>query len=108
MRTDLQPGETVIKESRANLQRGTQAVGGHLVLTNQRLVFEDHRFNVQRAPAEFALADVVSVRSVWTKVLNVFPLAPNSIAVTVRDGRELRFAVPKRNEWREALTPRGA
>ncbi len=81
LKTDLHPGETVVRDSRANLQRGAETVGGHLYLTDQRLIFESHAVNVQRGATEIALADVADARKVWTKFLGAIPLAPNSIAV---------------------------
>lgn len=48
MRMPLLSGEQLIKEGFANLQRGWEALGGRLYLTNQRLIFESHPFNIQR------------------------------------------------------------
>jgi GRAM domain len=101
--TQLQPGEVLIKESRANLQRGMESVGGHLYLTDRRLIFESHKFNVQRGPTEIPLADVADVRKAWTKFLGVIPLAPNSIAVTTAGGHGQRIVCHKRGEWMEAI-----
>lgn len=101
--TPLQPGEALIKESRANLQRGMESVGGHLYLTDRRLIFESHKFNVQRGPTEIALADVADVRKAWTKFLGVIPLAPNSIAITTAGGQDQRIVCNKRGEWLDAI-----
>ena len=99
----LQPDEVLVKESRANLQRGVESVGGHLYLTNRRLIFESHRFNVQRGATEIPLSDVAEIRKVWTKFLGVIPTAPNSIALTTAGGQEHRIVCNKRDEWIEAI-----
>jgi hypothetical protein len=102
-RTPLLPGEKVIKDGRANLQRGWEAVGGRLYLTNRRLIFEPHAFNVQREVAEIPLERVVGVRKCWTKFLNILPVFPNSIAVSTTDGTEYRLVVFGRQGWINAI-----
>lgn len=101
--TPLQPGESLVKESRANLQRGIESVGGQLYLTNRRLIFESHKFNVQSGATEIPLADVAEVGKVWTKFLGAIPLAPNSIAVATTDGHAHRIVCSKRGEWMDAI-----
>lgn len=103
MKTELKPGETLVKKGAANLQRGVETVGGKLYLTNQRLVFEAHRFNVQRDSTEIDLADVQSLEKCWTKFLGLIPLMPNSLAVHTKDGEEYRFVVFGRGRWATAI-----
>jgi GRAM domain len=103
MHTSLMPGETVVKEARANLQRGVESVGGHIYLTDQRLIFESHRFNVQRGATIIELSDVVDVEPIWTRFLGVLPSFPNSIRVRTRDGEEQRIVCSKRGEWIDAI-----
>ena len=55
MRMPLLSGEQLIKEGFANLQRGWEALGDRLYLTNQRLIFESHPFNIQRGSAVIPL-----------------------------------------------------
>jgi GRAM domain len=103
MHTSLNPGETVVREARANLQRGVESVGGHLYLTDQRLIFESHRFNVQRGATIVPLSDVVEVEPIWTRFLGVLPTFPNSIRVRMRDGEDQRIVCSKRGEWIAAI-----
>lgn len=98
----LREGEQVLKDGAANLQRGVETVGGRLYLTNQRLVFQPHRFNVQFQPAELELAGVRSVRPCWTKLLNLIPLAPNSLSVVAAQ-EEYRFVLFGRRAWATAI-----
>lgn len=103
MKTELQPGESHIKSGGANLQRGLETVGGHLHLTSQRLVFESHKVNVQRGSTEIPLTEIGETQPVWTKFLNLIPLAPNSLAVVTRSGEEHRFVLSGRGKWQAAI-----
>ena len=98
----LREGEQVLKDGAANLQRGVETVGGRLYLTNQRLVFQPHRFNVQSQAAELELAGVRSIRPCWTKLLNLIPLAPNSLSVVAAQ-EEYRFVLFGRRAWASAI-----
>jgi hypothetical protein len=99
----LRPGERVIKEGPANLQKSLETVGGKLYLTNQRLVFESHQINVQRGTTEVPLAHIHSSRPCWTKFLGVVPLFPNSLAVATQQGEEYRFVLFGRHAWSAAI-----
>ncbi|MDQ3721013.1 MAG: GRAM domain-containing protein [Actinomycetota bacterium] len=93
----------VVREGRANLQRGAETVGGRLFLTDRRLIFESHKLNVQKGPTVLGLDEIESVEKAWTKFLGVVPLAPNSLAVRTRGGSEHRLVLPRRADWLEAL-----
>jgi hypothetical protein len=99
----MRPGESVIRQAPANLQRGIETVGGKLCLTTMRLVFEAHAFNVQRGTTEIELSNVASANPCWTRFFGLIPLAPNSLAVTTKDGREYRFVLFKRAAWRSDI-----
>lgn len=103
MKTRLNEGEAVIKRGGANRQRGWEADGGHLHLTTQRLIFESHALNVQIGTAWIDLGDITEVGKCWTKYLNRFPLFPNSIRVTGRDGQEQKFVCYGRQKWVSAI-----
>lgn len=103
MKTALLPGETVIKEGAANLQRGIEQVGGKLFLTTHRLVFESHALNVQTGATIIALSDVSGTALCWTKVFGVLPLVPNSLAVSTQHGKQHRFVLYGRKKWQAAI-----
>ena len=103
MNCELRPGEEVIKVGPANLQKNIETVGGKLCLTNQRLVFEAHKFNVQVGTTEVELSDVQSSQPCWTKFLGVIPVFPNSLAVHVKQGNEYRFVLGDRASWATAI-----
>lgn len=103
MRTALREGETITREGAANLQRNIETVGGHLYLTSERLVFEAHRFNLQRGTTVVELGDVLSLVPTWTKFLGVFPVFPNSLSVHTRQGQEHRLVLFGRSVWAHAI-----
>lgn len=103
MNTTLAPNETIVKNGAANLQRRIETVGGKLYLTNRRLIFESHAFNVQRGATSIPLGDIASVAKCWTKFLNLIPLTPNSLAVTTTQGQEHRLVLFGRDAWASAI-----
>ncbi|MEB3357825.1 MAG: GRAM domain-containing protein [Synechococcales bacterium] len=103
MKTPLLANESIVKQGAANLQRGLESVGGQLYLTNQRLVFEPHCFNIQRKVAAIPVSAITDVRTCWTKFLNLLPLFPNSIAVSTRTNQEYRLVVANRQSWVTAI-----
>lgn len=98
----LNVDEVLIKQGAANMQRGIETVGGNLCLTNQRLLFSAHSFNVQRGDSEIALQAVCSIQRCWTRLLGVIPLMPNSLAVHTSDG-VYRFVLSGRSQWAVAI-----
>jgi len=102
MKTAIESNEKVIKEGLANMQRGMETVGGKLYLTTQRLIFESHKFNIQTGNTEFLLQDISNTTPCWTKFLNLIPLAPNSLSVSVSDN-EHRFVLFGRKNWKVAI-----
>src|SRR5215212_11712145 len=99
IKTPLRPGEALVRESRANMQRGMESVGGHLYLTDQRLIFESHKLNVQRGATEIPLGEVAGMQKQWTKFLGLIPTAPNTLAVATTGGEEHKFVCGKRDDW---------
>ncbi|WNG13813.1 hypothetical protein [Cystobacter fuscus] len=101
---ELREGEQLIRKSPANLQHGIGAVGGWLFLTDRRLVFQPHRFNLnaQLGPKEIALDTVRGTRLVFTKLFGVLPLVPNALAIDAADG-ESRFVMGERRQWADEL-----
>jgi len=102
MKINLHRDETLIQEGGANLQRRWEAVGGRLFLTNTRLVFSSHSFNVQNGSLELPLTAIRGVAPCWTKFLGFLPLAPNSLCIST-DGGEHRFVVHGRSKWAAAI-----
>jgi len=103
MKTELRQGEQVIKEGPANLQKNIETMGGKLCLTNQRLIFEAHKFNVQRSVTEVELSNIQALRPCWTRQWGLFPIFPNSLAVFTKQGKEYRFVLSRRHKWAAAI-----
>ncbi len=103
MKTPFLSGESPVKDGAANLQRGIETVGGWLYLTNQRLIFESHAFNIQTGGTIIPLVSITGARKCWTRFLNLIPLVPNSVAVAAKDGKEYRFATFSRQAWIDAI-----
>ncbi|MBN9119640.1 MAG: hypothetical protein J0I06_10880 [Planctomycetes bacterium] len=99
MHTDLGDGEFLVLTSGANLQRGIEAVGGHLFLTTRRLIFEAHRLNAQTGRTVIPLHDIEAVWKCWTKLFGVIPVVPNSLAVATARGKTYRFVLYGRDKW---------
>lgn len=106
METQLQAGEALLKQGRANLQRGLETVGGRLYLTTVRLIFEPHRFNVQTGVTSVLLQEIAGVRKCWTRFLGLLPLFRNSVTVATADGKTLRLVVAGRAAWIGAIGAR--
>jgi hypothetical protein len=90
-------GEPVVHRTRANHFLGAEGRGGHLVLTDRRLVFEPHRFNVQLAPLEIPLAAIDDVA--WNRVVARQGLVMSMMLHVTTDGAVERFVVPEANAW---------
>jgi hypothetical protein len=93
MKTELLKGEQILKAGAANLQKKIETVGGKLYLTNQRLIFEAHKFNFQRGVTEFQISSIQYLRPCWTMFLGIIPILPNSLLVRKRNGEEVRFVL---------------
>src|SRR5947208_3077670 len=58
----FEAGEQIMAEAPANLMRGIEAVGGRLMITDQRLLFQPHSINIQGWQTEILFRDVTEVR----------------------------------------------
>ena len=94
MSIQLGAGEKILKEGPANHLKGRESVGGALYLTNQRLVFKSHAFNVQVHEESYMLD---SIRSAQPR--NTLGLIPNGLAVTLADGSVEKFVIWGRQDW---------
>ena len=103
MKAELRQGEQVVKEGAASLQKNIETLGGWLFLTDQRLVFEAHKLNVQGGTTEIELSNVQSSRPSWTRFLGFIPLFPNSLAIFTKQGKEYRFVLFGRHAWAAAI-----
>ena len=100
----LLEGEKEIREGKANKTGLWGSSGGKLILTNQRLLFVDHGFNIQQGGAAINLKDIMSVDLAITFLI-IMPIPmPTSIKIRTQDGSISKFIVTKRKEWVDAIT----
>ena len=88
----IEPEQT-LSDTIANMWRGAEAVGGRLKITNHRVIFNSHMFNLQTGLTEIPLVDIAQVTPV-----NTFGLVPNGLCITLKSGIEHRFVVWGRNK----------
>ncbi len=77
----------------ASLRRGMESVGGRIIVTNQRLLFEAHGINLQKEPLSIKFDDIVGVTT-----YSSLGLVPNGIAVQCRSGKTFKFIAFNRKE----------
>ncbi len=94
MSPGLREGERVIRSGAANHRRGFEAVGGRLVLTNQRLLFAPHALNIQTGNAWF---DLIGARDI-----RISGLFRNRLTIRFPHGEE-RFIVFRPTTWRRDI-----
>ncbi|MEL6815748.1 MAG: toll/interleukin-1 receptor domain-containing protein [Cyanobacteria bacterium J06598_3] len=85
--------EEAIEKFAANLMRGVEGVGGRLILTPKRVLFDAHALNIQTQPLAISLSDI---RSITTT--RIYFIAPTGIKITCVDGSEHIFVVYNRNK----------
>lgn len=90
-------GERVLKHGPANHFRRGEAVGGYLYLTDTRLLFQSHSFNIQNHEQSISLESITDVRPRMTLLV-----IPNGLQVGTPVGAE-RFVVHERNSWVQAI-----
>ena len=86
-------GETLVEEAfKANHFLHHEGRGGRLFVTDRRVAFIPHRFNVQRAPVEQRLADVREVR--WGCIVSLGGNPLSCFVDVVEEERSERYVVP--------------
>ena len=100
----LLEGEKQIMEGKANKSGWWGSRGGKLILTNQRLLFVDHGFNIRQGGDEIKLKDIMSVDTAITFLL-IMPIPmPTSIKIRTQSGNVSKYIVTKRAKWVEEIT----
>ncbi len=95
MNTKLLENENILKEGSANYFNRSnglfigQSAGGKLYLTNQRLLFEGHGFNVGREAVVVYIKDVINCSTGF----------PNTLTLLTERNEEFKFAVNGKKDW---------
>ncbi|MDZ4821049.1 MAG: GRAM domain-containing protein [Planctomycetota bacterium] len=87
------PGEHIISQGAANHFRGIEAVGGWLFLTDRRLFFYSHDFNVQNHQLSIPRNEILQAEPCRT-----LGIVPNGLRIKTSDRVE-QFVVQDRQSW---------
>jgi GRAM domain len=87
-------GEHLLHDGPANHFLNGEGVGGYLYLTDCRLFFRSHKFNIQTHELSIPLVDILEIRPVRTA-----KIFPNGLRLVTYSGREERFVVEANRRW---------
>jgi hypothetical protein len=93
----LEDDEQVLLDEGANHFKGIERVGGKLALTNKRLLFRSHKFNIQNHIESILLSQIASVEKGKHSSGNV-------VRVNLKDGQAHFFGVISPPLWVETLS----
>ena len=91
--------ERILYVGGANLFRGIEGVGGKLRITDTRILFEPHFFNIQKGNLEIPLKEILLIGK-----RNTMLLIPNGIYVQLKSGVVYRFVVNERERIIDLIT----
>jgi hypothetical protein len=89
----LVSGERLLLKGGASHYKGKEAVGGKLFLTNKRLLFNSHRFNIQNHVEEIQLEEIQKFFKERDKILFVH----------LKNQHTHRFLVEQASQWINAF-----
>lgn len=90
--------EAVVTEGLANHFKGAEGVRGYLWLTNDRLHFASHQFNIQNHEWTVKVAEIAGAEAVKT-----IGLINNGLLIRLKTGEEERFIVFGNASWVSAI-----
>lgn len=90
----LHENETILFKTQANHFKAIEAVGGILYLTDQRVVFKSHKFNIQKHTLSINLDEIASVDK-----YKVFGFSNNGLLIKTKNGLKEKFTVLQPEEW---------
>lgn len=96
---EFKDDQQIIRQTNATHFKGIEGVGGVLILTPKRLVFQSHGFNISNHQWEVALADITYFSR--RKTLGIIP---NGLEITTKEGsKPERFVVIGAGDWENEL-----
>src|SRR5687768_17451596 len=90
--------ENIIKAGGANHFKGKEGVGGKLVLTDKRLIFKSHKFNIQNHQDNFDLGQVAKLQTTKT-----FKFLENGLTLELTNNDRHKFIVDEPTDWIEKI-----
>lgn len=98
MKTSLKQNEKIVKKGGGNLIQNGVGAGGKLILTNQRIIFEAHKLNIESISAEVELSNIQSLEKNWSKILGI-PIINNELTVRTKNTEKYQFILFGRDAW---------
>ena len=98
MVVDLKANELVLKAGDSNYFAEDNNVDGKLILTNQRVYFKTKEENNNNYNLEILPSDIQEI--LFFNTLKIFP---NGLNIILKEGKQLKFKIGKRNSWGKAL-----
>ncbi len=94
---ETEPGETILFQSGANHFKGMEGVGGKLYLTNKRIIFKSHKYNIQNHALSIPVSNIANVTR--EKTLGII----NNVILITCLGKKEKFVVQQAAEWEKHL-----
>lgn len=84
----------------ANLKKGIEYVGGNLNITNEKLYFNPHSFNIQKKELVISINEIKTIDT--ARILGV---SPNGVAIHLKDDTSYKFTIgmPWSNKKQEII-----
>ena len=98
MVVDLKANELVLKAGDTNYFAEDLNVDGKLILTNQRVYFKTKDDNFSKYNLEILPSQIQEI--LYFNTLKIFP---NGLNIILKEGRQLKFKIGKRNTWGKVL-----
>lgn len=95
---EIADNENIIKEGGANHFKGKEGVGGKLVLTDKRLIFKSHKFNIQIHQENFDLGQIQKLQ-----ITKTFGILENGLTLELITNDRHKFIVDEPTDWIEKI-----
>ncbi len=101
----LRQGERLLMSGAANKWQTVGSKGGKLFLTDQRIVFQAHKFNFGSKLDEYELSDI-QIQGNTVNIKTTSNLISFNITFYTKSGEKLSFVVTRsqKNEWIRQIT----
>jgi hypothetical protein len=90
---DTAADEIILFQTPASHLKGIESVGGHLFLTNKRLVFQSHNITFQKHKLSIGLPDITKIEKYKRSGMNT------GLIVTTINNTNEKFVVENADEW---------
>ena len=95
---DLDDNETILLKKQANRLTNSAGIGGHLCLTNKKLIFKSYSSDANNHEWTLNLSDISGVEKFRT-----LGLVNNGIKIITKEKIVERFVVDKQNQWLQSI-----